>query len=127
MLPNGTRTFKILKVVRWSRGLDPTALAAALKARALEEGADLAGIAAAVSAVDGPAYDAWVAAGMHGGMAYMARNAESRRDVRAWFAPAKSVLVCSYSYGGASPKRGAGGHGRIAGATPCGRITTTIS
>ena len=50
---------------------------------------------------------------MHGTMAYMARNAESRRDVRAWFAPAKSVLVCSYSYGGETPKPGPG-LGRVA-------------
>ncbi|MFI5361089.1 MAG: tRNA epoxyqueuosine(34) reductase QueG [Elusimicrobiota bacterium] len=93
--------------------LTPAALAAALKARALDEGADLAGIAPAGAADDAPAYDAWVAAGMHGSMSYMARNAESRRDVRAWFAPARSVLVCSYSYGGAAPAP-APGLGRVA-------------
>jgi epoxyqueuosine reductase len=37
---------------------------------------------------------------MHGTMSYMARNAESRRDIRAWRPSAKSVLVCAYSYGG---------------------------
>ncbi len=50
---------------------------------------------------------------MHADMAYMARNAESRRDVRAWFPPAKSVLVCAYSYGGSAPAPGPG-LGRVA-------------
>jgi epoxyqueuosine reductase len=85
-----------------------------LKARARDEGADRAGIAPAAAADDAPAYDAWVEAGMHGAMAYMARNAESRRDVRAWFPPAKSVLVCAYSYGGGTPPAPAPGLGRIA-------------
>lgn len=40
---------------------------------------------------------------MHGTMSYMARNAEFRRDIRAWRPSAKSVLVCAYSYGGFRP------------------------
>ena len=78
-------------------------------------GADLAGIAAAAPSSGGPAYDAWLAAGMNGEMAYMARNTEPRRDIRAWMKDAKSILICGFSYGdpGAphSPKEG---HGRIA-------------
>lgn len=66
-------------------------------------------------AAGGPAYDAWLAAGMNGEMGYMARNTESRRDIRAWMTDARSVLMCAFSYGepaaGASPKEG---HGRIA-------------
>ena len=75
----------------------------------------MAGIAPAeaAGAPDAEAYDAWVAAGMHGTMAYMARNAESRRDARAWFPAAKSVLVCGYSYGGDRPAP-APGRGRLA-------------
>lgn len=48
-------------------------------------------------------------------MAYMARNTEPRRDIRAWMKDAKSILMCGFSYGepGAphSPKEG---HGRVA-------------
>ncbi|MDE2142829.1 MAG: tRNA epoxyqueuosine(34) reductase QueG [Elusimicrobia bacterium] len=83
--------------------LTPEALAAALKRRALDAGADLAGIAPAAASLDAAAYDAWVGAGMHGTMSYMARNQESRRDIRAWRPEAKSVLVCAFSYGGLRP------------------------
>lgn len=48
-------------------------------------------------------------------MAYMARNTQPRRDIRAWMTDAKSILMCGFSYGepGArhSPKEG---HGRLA-------------
>ncbi|HXT00724.1 MAG TPA: tRNA epoxyqueuosine(34) reductase QueG [Elusimicrobiota bacterium] len=86
-----------------------------MKSLARELGADLAGIAAAAPAADGPAYDAWVAAGMHGGMDYMARNAGSRRDIRAWMPDAKSVLMCGFSYGDPGFKSASKpGHGRLA-------------
>ena len=77
-------------------------------------GADLAGIAAAAPSSGGPAYDAWLAAGMHGEMAYMARNTEPRRDVRAWMPEAKSILICGFSYGepGVRPSPQEG-HGRF--------------
>ena len=32
-------------------------------------------------------------------MNYMSRNAQSRRDIRAWMQDAKSVLMCGFSYG----------------------------
>lgn len=61
------------------------------------------------------AYDAWVSAGMHAGMDYLARNAESRRDIRAWFPPARSVLMCGFSYGQTStPDEAVPGSGRLA-------------
>jgi len=52
---------------------------------------------------------------MHGEMAYMARNTESRRDIRAWMSDAKSVLMCGFSYGepGSRPASKEG-HGRLA-------------
>lgn len=50
---------------------------------------------------------------MHGTMGYLARNAESRRDIRAWRPSARSVLVCAYSYGGGRPAP-APGKGRLA-------------
>jgi len=51
---------------------------------------------------------------MHGEMDYMARNADSRRDIRAWMKDAKSVLMCGFSYGGAPPSEPAPGMGRVA-------------
>lgn len=52
---------------------------------------------------------------MNGEMGYMARNTESRRDIRAWMPDAKSVLLCAFSYGepGAAPSSKEG-HGRVA-------------
>ncbi len=52
---------------------------------------------------------------MHGEMDYLARNAESRRDIRAWMPAAKTVMMCGFSYG--DPERrdsGVEGQGRIA-------------
>ncbi len=52
---------------------------------------------------------------MHGEMDYMARNSDSRRDIRAWMKDAKSVLMCGFSYGGSGRPAGASeGKGRIA-------------
>ena len=87
-----------------------------MKARALAEGADLAGISPAVPPPDAAAYDAWLDAGHHGEMEYMARNAESRRDIRAWMPDARSVLMCGFSYGGGAKEapRSREGHGRLA-------------
>ena len=52
---------------------------------------------------------------MHGEMAYMADNTDSRRDIRAWMPDARSVLMCGFSYGDASSKPASKpGHGRLA-------------
>lgn len=52
---------------------------------------------------------------MHGGMGYMARNADSRRDIRAWMPDARSVLMCGFSYGDPeTPHAPKAGHGRLA-------------
>lgn len=51
---------------------------------------------------------------MHGEMDYMARNSDSRRDIRAWMKDAKSVLMCGFSYGGGGPSGPAKGKGRLA-------------
>jgi epoxyqueuosine reductase len=60
-------------------------------------------VAPAAASGDAAAYDAWLAQGMHGTMSYMARNEASRRDIRAWYPEAKSILVCAFSYGGPQP------------------------
>lgn len=52
---------------------------------------------------------------MHGEMEYMARNADSRRDLRAWMPQARSVLMCGFSYGNPGKRPGPKpGHGRLA-------------
>ncbi|NNN06293.1 MAG: tRNA epoxyqueuosine(34) reductase QueG [Elusimicrobia bacterium] len=75
----------------------------------------MAGIAAATAPPDAAAYDAFIAAGYHGEMDYLARNAPSRRDIRAWMPDARAVLMCGFSYGGApETPRSKSGHGRLA-------------
>lgn len=52
---------------------------------------------------------------MHGEMDYLARNAESRRDIRAWMPEARSVLMCGFSYGDPGSRPGPKeGRGRVA-------------
>ncbi len=69
-----------------------------LKAKALSVGARLVGIAPARPLPESRAYDEWIDKGMQGTMAYMAKNAESRRDITHWYPEAKSVILCGFSY-----------------------------
>ena len=86
-----------------------------MKSRARAAGADLAGVAAAAPAAGSRAYDEWVAAGMNATMDYLARDMSSRHDIRAWFPPARSVLMCGFSYGQSStPDEAVPGSGRFA-------------
>lgn len=94
--------------------MEPLALAQALKRKARELGADLAGLAPAAPLAEASAYDAWLAEGGHASMSYMERNAQARRDVRAWYPEAKSVLLCAFSYSDGRGPQPRGGHGRIA-------------
>lgn len=96
----------------------PAELAAALKRRARELGADHVGIAPAVlppPPQGGPeAYQAWVEKGMHGEMGYMARSPEDRADITRWFPAARSVALCAFSYHDGRPTEPRPGHGRFA-------------
>ena len=47
-------------------------------------------------------------------MDYMAKNPETRRDIRNWWEPAKSVLICAFSYSSNEKTVMPFGHGRIA-------------
>ena len=68
------------------------------RARAL--GFDAAGIApAAVGARERARFDAFLAAGEHGDMDWMARTAARRRDPRALWPEARSVVVVAANYG----------------------------
>lgn len=89
-------------------------LSEALKGRALESGADLAGIAPARPLPEAAAYQKWLEEGMQGSMDYMARNTESREDITHWYPEAKSVLVCGFSYADNSSRQAPPGHGRLA-------------
>jgi epoxyqueuosine reductase len=89
-------------------------LAEELKAEARRQGADLAGLAKAEPLPEADAYRDWVASGMHGTMEYMARNADSRRDISCWYPEAKSILLCGFSYGQAPARAAAAGEGRVA-------------
>lgn len=69
-----------------------------LKRRAIGEGLDLVGVAAATSAPGASRLEAWLDAGMHGEMGYMARTAAIRRDPRRLLPGCRSVVAVAMSY-----------------------------
>jgi epoxyqueuosine reductase len=75
-------------------------LADALKARALEEGFSLAGIAPAESSAHAAFYESWIGEGRHGAMAYLARPDAVRRraDLRETMHDIRSCLVVAHEY-----------------------------
>jgi epoxyqueuosine reductase len=78
-------------------------LTAALKQRALEEGFDLVGVAAAGAAESAAALDRWIAAAMHGEMGYMERTRRLRSDPGHLLAGCRSVVAVAMSYRTGSP------------------------
>ena len=66
------------------------------KAKAL--GFELVGIAPATRPPETEFYQQWIEQGFAGGMDYMTRNIEKRKDCRQLFPPARSVIVCGLSY-----------------------------
>ncbi|MBI4386481.1 MAG: tRNA epoxyqueuosine(34) reductase QueG [Elusimicrobia bacterium] len=92
-----------------AQAFTPRQLTDLLRAEARELGADHVGFASAVlpspSLPGGPqAYEAWVQAGHHATMEYMARDSSTRRDITHWFPAAKSVVLLAFSYAGAPQK-----------------------
>ena len=77
------------------------ALADALKARAVEEGFSLVGIASAGASAHADFYRSWIADGRHGDMAYLARPDAVRRrgDLAETRPEARSCLVVAHEYG----------------------------
>jgi epoxyqueuosine reductase len=69
-----------------------------IKAKALALGFDLCGIAPAAPSQHADHLRAWLAAGRHGQMRYLADRADERADVRAYFPPAKSVVCVAMNY-----------------------------
>ena len=79
-------------------------IAAGVKAVARGQGFDLCGIATAEPfAREGDALAKWVAAGQHGDMTYMARNAARSPDPRAVEPGARALVVVGLYYGAAAP------------------------
>ena len=91
----------------------PPSLESLLKAQAYGLGFDLAGIARLGPVGSAPAFEAWLAAGHAGEMAWLARGAEKRRDARLPVpaslartdarAGAVSAIVVAMDYGGREP------------------------
>jgi epoxyqueuosine reductase len=81
----------------------PAGFAHRLKAEAYARGAMLAGIATLGPTDTADAYDAWLANGYAGEMAYLERGAEKRRDSTRPVPGAVSALVIAVNYGGAQP------------------------
>jgi len=67
--------------------------AAQIKAKSIELGFDLCGIAPADSFPELEFLDEWLARGYAGDMSYLSRSAERRADVRAVVPGARSVIV----------------------------------
>lgn len=69
-----------------------------IKAKALELGFDLAGIAKAGPARHAAAFRAWLAAGHHADMDWIGRDIERRLDPRVWRPDSRSMIVVGVSY-----------------------------
>ena len=88
-------------------GVTMSLLAEFVKQAALEEGFSLAGIAPAAPLGELDYFPAWIEAGYHGEMEYLAKTndaGELRRAALANVAPwARSVVVCAANYNSATP------------------------
>jgi epoxyqueuosine reductase len=76
---------------------------------AREAGFDLAGIAPLQPPRDVDRFDAWLAAGRHAGLDYLARNAERIRDPRRTLPKGKSILVVGLAHSRAAVELEGGG------------------
>lgn len=75
-----------------------TLTAAQLRAWALEEGFDRAGIARLTPSEHGEAFEEWLARGDHAEMGYLERRTQMRLDPREILAEARSVLCVALQY-----------------------------
>ena len=74
-----------------------------IKAQAYGLGFDLVGITSLAPAESADAFEEWIAQGHAGGMDYLARGAEKRRDSRLPFAGTTHAVVVGLDYGGREP------------------------
>jgi epoxyqueuosine reductase len=80
--------------------LSKTELSGRIRARALEMGFDDVGIAPAGPSAHGEAYERWIAAGMHGEMAYLSREdaVAKRKDPAVLVPGVRSAVVVALNY-----------------------------
>ena len=71
---------------------------AAIQQRALELGFDLCRVTTAQPPATGPRFQQWLAAGCHGQMTYLARQAAKRLDPQLVLPGARSIIVLAVSY-----------------------------
>lgn len=95
-------------------GEGPKELAGEVREKARELGFDDCRICAAAPAAHREVYEAWIAEGCHGTMAWLARNALRRTDPREVVPGAKSVIVLATSYGVEGKTGGRGAIARFA-------------
>ena len=81
-------------------------LTAQIKAKALEMGFDLVGIALAKPHEDFHFFNEWIGKGYQGGMAYLERGREKRGDPSIILPGAKSFICCGLNYFQGFSKRG---------------------
>jgi epoxyqueuosine reductase len=74
-----------------------------IKAQGYGLGFDLVGITRLGPATTADAFEAWLARGFEGEMAYMSRTADKRRDSRLPFDGVTSAIVVAMNYGGKEP------------------------
>lgn len=94
--------------------LEPATLSESIKQWAREIGFDRAGIAPVSVGLGWDRLEAWLAAGRHGSMSYMANHAEARKDPSRVLEGARSVIVVARSYRGEDPSPGFADQGRVA-------------
>ena len=75
----------------------PRLTAAEIKNIALKRGASACGVLRAGKIEEYSRFRS-ACAGAPAGLAYLKRSPSARADIRNWFAPAKSVLVCAFQY-----------------------------
>ncbi len=76
----------------------PNALGEQILGRCRELGFAMAGVTEAAPSAFGDELRAWLAAGRHGSMGYLARNVEERLDVRRLLPGARSVVIVADQY-----------------------------
>src|ERR1043166_962891 len=91
------------RAVRAMGGEEAVISSAMIKAQAFGLGFDLAGITRLGPATTAAAFDAWLARGYAGDMAYLPRTAEKRKDSRRALEGMRSAIVVALSYGGDQP------------------------
>ena len=94
-------------------GADPVARSRWVLARCAQHGFALAGIADAGPSSRAEEYRAWIDAGRHGAMAYLAEQVDRRLDPRVLVPGARSVLCVADRYADGRPDRRVPGVGRI--------------